>query len=306
MNTRRILAPIDFTPSSRRALDYALATAKAEGAELTILHVCPMPLYVSPSLAVHVAEGTTNVTLEQLTREQGEAQLAAVMQAAEVDEDTTARAEIAIGDPLTVILDRLEAFDLAIIGTHGRRGVEHFFMGSVAEKIVRASAKPVITVHGRFEGPAQFPPKKILVPIDFSDGARAALMAANRMSIRHDAEVELLNVVEHPEGLHDADAVFVSLGGRDPTPLGAWARKKVADELHLFVTGDFEGELPNLHVEDGKASEAITRYAKEKGFDLIAMGTHGRTGFARFGVGSVAERVLRTSETPVMTVRRPD
>ena len=146
----------------------------------------------------------------------------------------------------------------------------------------------------------------LLVPIDFSDGARAALMVANRLAILNDAEVELLNVVEHPEGIDDVDAVLVSLGGRDPTPLGSYARRKVADELHLFVTGEFEGELPNLHVEDGKPHDVIARYAKAKGFDLIAMGTHGRSGFARFGVGSVAERVLRISEIPVLTVRRAD
>lgn len=307
MERPKILAPVDFSTASRRSLAYAVDVARMEGAELMIVTACPTPLDIAPSVALEFARVHDGVSLEQYIHAQGTERQRELLEELHVPGSIAERALVVVGEPVQVILKYLEDFDLAILGTHGRTGIDHLFMGSIAERVVRAATKPVITVGGHEDSPKPiFPPKKILVPIDFSDGARAALFAANRLAVATGGEVELLHVVHHPEGFDGVQAILVRLQGVDPMPLGDYARTKIEEELGLFVTGHFEEKVPHLHVVDGKPHEVIGAFAAAGRYDLIAMGTHGRTGLARFGVGSVAERVMRTSEIPVMTVRREE
>ncbi len=307
MKRPKILAPVDFSTASQRSLAYALDVARTEGAELTILTACPTPLDIAPSVALEFARIHDGVSLDQYILSQGTDRQRELLNSLEVPGSIAERAIVEVGEPVQVILQRLEEHDIAILGTHGRTGIDHLFMGSIAERVVRAATKPVITVggHGDTRKPV-FPPKKILVPIDFSDGARAALFAANRLANVTGAEVELLHVVHHPDALDGVQAVLVRLQGGEPVSLGEYARSKIEDELGLFLTGHFEEKVPHLHVIDGKPHEVIGDFAEAGRYDLVAMGTHGRTGLARFGVGSVAERVMRTSSVPVMTVRREE
>ncbi len=306
MKRPRILAPVDFSNASRRALAYAVDVAQREEAELTILTACPMPLEIAPSVAMEFARIHDGVTLENYIRKQGEERQAALLEEMSVPAEIREAARVEVGEPVESILAYLADHDLAILGTHGRKGIDHLFMGSVAELVVRSAAKPVIVVGAHTDRPANFPPKKILVPIDFSEGARAAFFAANRLAVKHDADVDLLHVVHHAEGIDGLQSMLVQLQGQEPVPLGAYAQAKIEDELGLFLTGHFEERLPDLHIEDGKPHEVIGRFAANGGYDLVAMGTHGRSGLARFSIGSVAERVMRTSEVPVMVVRRED
>ena len=303
MANPRILAPIDYTHASRRALKYALDMADREGAELTILHVCTLPNYVSPTLAVMIAGGQSSVTLEDLTKEQGEAGMKAFLAEADVPVARVAKVEVLMGDPVTVILDRLKEHDIGVVGTHGRTGLDHVFMGSVAERLVRNASKPIITVRSRTKRPAIFPPKRILVPVDFSDGARHALQIAQNMATTDDATVELIHVLDSFPAFEGTEALVIKVAGDDPKPYETHAREEAARSLQLFLTGSFEGVPPNLTVEVGNTDKVIIGHAVANDIDLIVMGTHGRSGWRRLGIGSVAERVLRTSEVPVLTVR---
>lgn len=142
--------------------------------------------------------------------------------------------------------------------------------------------------------------RTILVPVDFSEGSDTATRYAAALAKQLGANLELLNVyglpmVTSPDGSFMVTPEIV-------TKLSADAQEAV-DRIAV--------ELRNLGVEvttrvtEGAPHEEITRRATEGGFDLVVMGTHGRTGLRHFLIGSTAERVVRTSKVPVLTVPLP-
>lgn len=136
--------------------------------------------------------------------------------------------------------------------------------------------------------------KKILVPIDGSDCSRAALEFACDLAERLGASLETLTVVETERPSRPESP-------RTPTDAEmAGAR----DELRRLVASvPHTGQKIVEHVDAGNPPERIVSTAERGGFDLIVMGTHGRTGRPRSLAGSVAESVVRTSSCPVVTVR---
>lgn len=139
--------------------------------------------------------------------------------------------------------------------------------------------------------------KKILVPTDFSDLSLAAMEYASTFSIIYDAPISVIHVVDKTPvlGFHTVDLNFETLL-RD-------AEEKARKDLNLFLSR----KLPNhrgIHpvVKRGEAYKEIVKFAEEGKFDLIVMATHGRTGLAHSLMGSVAEKVVRHSSVPVLTV----
>jgi nucleotide-binding universal stress UspA family protein len=147
--------------------------------------------------------------------------------------------------------------------------------------------------------------ERILVPTDFSPGSHAALGYALFLGARMGATLEVLHVYDAVEAMGPDAKVVVE--GKAPQPLQQLLRDRAAGLMDRFVKGvPGIGELPvRTRVEAGKSAEAILRIADKERFDLIVMGTHGRTGLSRLMVGSVAERVIRDAPCPVMTVRVP-
>jgi len=138
---RKILVPTDFSEHSALALNYAIDLARRYDAALTLLHVYPVvnyaaaegfALYTPEQLAKLISQLTTQLrAIEDDARSAGAAQISSVMEQ---------------GDAYQEILEQANAFDLVVMGTHGRTGLKHALMGSVAEKLVRTSPCPVLTV----------------------------------------------------------------------------------------------------------------------------------------------------------------
>jgi len=142
---------------------------------------------------------------------------------------------------------------------------------------------------------------KILVPVDFSPHAGMAFRYAAMLARRFGARLGLVHVVE------------------DPFVTGAWSSEIYVPnvpELLKDLMARAERELATLKGSDaaagltvetavvtGRPAHTLVEHAKEGGFDLIVMGTHGRTGLAHVVMGSVAERVVRKAPCPVLTVR---
>jgi len=143
------------------------------------------------------------------------------------------------------------------------------------------------------------PIKKILVPTDFSPAAESAFGEAVGLARTLGASVTLLNVYELPQPV--ADAGFVC-GSDVIDGLEAAAREQL--ERTRSVLRDTIAECPPLDIKAvlGVAHEEIVAEARRGGYDLIVMATHGRTGVKHLLVGSVAERVVRLSSVPVLTV----
>ena len=138
----RILVPVDFSPSSDQALDYAVALAAKLDATVHVLNVIAVPVFGVPELGVAM----TSSVIDQLVRDNQVAVDRLV--AARKDQAKLAEGLLRTGDPRDVIVQTAEELkaDLIVMGTHGRRGLSRALLGSVAESVVRHSPVPVLTL----------------------------------------------------------------------------------------------------------------------------------------------------------------
>jgi nucleotide-binding universal stress UspA family protein len=141
--------------------------------------------------------------------------------------------------------------------------------------------------------------KKFLCPTDFSETALEALRYAVDLARSQGAEIELLHV--HHVPLHGSDVKAPKTVEDLPEAL----RKDLGGRIALWQEQvDLAGVTLRTSLAVGTPHEAIVAAAKRTGADLIVMGTEGHSGLARMLIGSVTDRVLRTSDRPVLTVRR--
>lgn len=140
---------------------------------------------------------------------------------------------------------------------------------------------------------------RILVPVDFSAHSDRALRYAAGLAAPFAAQVELLHVVEDPylTGAWSSD-VYVPKVPELMADLRADAERRLA-----ALKSATAGVTVETGVMTGRTAQTIVDRARDGGFDLIVMATHGRTGVAHLVLGSVAERVVRTAACPVLTVR---
>lgn len=141
----QILVPIDFSPYSEQALEYAVGLAHALGAKVHLVNAIGMPALGAPELGL----AFTTSMIDQLTVENRKEldKLAATHR----NGSNIGEVMVRTGDARDVILQAAEQLgaDLIIMGTHGRRGLSRALLGSVAESVVRTSPVPVLTVRGR-------------------------------------------------------------------------------------------------------------------------------------------------------------
>lgn len=138
---KHVLAATDFSETSGRALEMAVSLARDAGAELSVVHVCEIPSYTDFAAPVDLVTPITDVAetkLDELVRSLR-------------DVCPGAKGMVRVGAPWEQILAAAaeRGADLVVVGTHGRRGFAHAFMGSVAERVVRLSPIPVLTVRSR-------------------------------------------------------------------------------------------------------------------------------------------------------------
>jgi universal stress protein A len=143
MDIRHLLAPTDFSEYSKEAVSYALELAQKFGAKLSLLHVVEPPPYSMEGL---VPSGAGGDLLDDLER-QASAELAQVLPQAK-DAKVEVRRYVVVGSPFRKIIESAEAdkVDLIVMATHGRTGLSHLVMGSVAERVVRTAPCPVLTI----------------------------------------------------------------------------------------------------------------------------------------------------------------
>jgi nucleotide-binding universal stress UspA family protein len=140
--------------------------------------------------------------------------------------------------------------------------------------------------------------QRILVPVDFSEPSKKALEYALYFANRFDAKIDVLHVWKPAEYAGDA---MVTLTRSEPElTLSTFLRNHADRQLTAFLQ-----DVPhsNRMLESGDPAQVIARVARESGYDLIVMGTHGRTGLSHMMVGSVAEKVVRLAPCPVLTYR---
>ncbi len=185
---------------------------------------------------------------------------------------------------------------LIVMGTHGRSGIQLGVLGSVSEKVAVAAPVPVIHVRGsRRPNSGTF--KKILIAHDFSDPSREAVRIGGAYARQLGADVTLMHVFEIVEPAF----LEMSLPDVDRFAICDAANSAMASDMEALKR---EGTSVSRHTTIGRPAQQIVAHAIANDFDLIVVGTQGRTGFRRFVMGSVARRVICTSEIPVMSCRQ--
>lgn len=144
----KVLVPVDFSDCSRAALDYALFLVEKFGASLYVLHAWHLPGHLRPDLTVWA--GDVSGSLADHAQTEARAEMEKFLNETGLKTRQGVTYEVTSGVPATVITEAaaVRKCDLIVMGTHGRTGLSHLLLGSVAENVVRHAKCPVLTVRG--------------------------------------------------------------------------------------------------------------------------------------------------------------
>jgi nucleotide-binding universal stress UspA family protein len=209
-------------------------------------------------------------------------------------------------DPVMGILaaEKELGADLVVMATHGRTGLAHLILGSVAERVVRDSRSPVVTVRQGEELAGRAPFQQILVPIDIAERSVTALAYARRLAAAFTGTVYPLHVVPADDTYLILRDVYQAReeGHRVNLVVAEKvARQKLADLAQQHLRGVRYETV--LHVSDDPA-KTILETERDVGADLMVMATHGFTGLFHLLVRSLTEKMMREAGCPVLALHQ--
>ncbi|MCA9982016.1 MAG: universal stress protein [Anaerolineales bacterium] len=293
----KILVPLDGSKLAEQALPTALKLATAVGSEIVLMRV---PQYHEVMTMASVGGEMPPIAVDGTDFAEAEAYLNDLRQLWQTN-DITLSVRLGEGDPASAIVDIAtdEQVDLIIMSTHGRTGLARWAMGSVAEKVLRAAQVPVIVTRD------DRPIEKMLITLDGSNLASAAIEPAMRLAQALGARVTLLRVQPYESYANrlEIDEYMRFEYGLDKS-LEDLTRKRIRWYLEDVMDQYAQFGVPIQYaIVMGFAADEILTYAEKEELDLVVMSTHGRTGLRRWVYGSVTEKVLRGAHCGVMVVR---
>jgi nucleotide-binding universal stress UspA family protein len=286
MKQLSILVPLDFSDLSKHALPAAKVFAELFEGSITPFHSYlpatetdgPYMLGLGPNPPDEYVEVEPMIK-ERLDEIAGEL----------IPESLLRPAVVSIGNPPHAIVDTADDYDMIVMSTHGRTGFSRFFLGSVAEKVLRMAHKPVLVVDKESEFQEI---KKIMVTTDFSENSHAAFEWAKTIATTADAELELVHVLKFDQNHPD-----------EPEESKVNLRR---ERLKILVKEEFhevEDRLTTeLIISSDSPHEAILNYTLNNEHDLIVMATLGLTGIDYLMVGSTTANVVRHVKLPVLSI----
>lgn len=287
----KILVATDFSATAECAEKLGLRLARRLRAELHLLHV--RVILEDPLMAEE-----KRLEIERLLADTDTATKASF------DRDHPSEPDLEVTTHLVRSLSAAEAIaetatdldcGLIIMGTHGRRGLSHLLLGSVAERVVRSVDTPVLTVRTGVELTDDWP-THVLVTHDFSEQSAAAVKVAGTWADALDAELTVLHVVEpvvYPE-LYALNVVTDDVMSK--------LRDRATEALDKSVREILGSQPRNTSVLIGPAADTIVSEAGAPSIGLVVMGTRGLSGLEHLVLGSVTEAVLRRCPAPLLTV----
>ncbi|MBX0303792.1 universal stress protein [Haloarcula salinisoli] len=284
-----ILVPTDGSDHADRAAGHAALLADAFDATVHLLTVVDIETAAGP----FSAGGVDDDYVEQRTASERDA---LAERAARVDGDV--ETAVTTGQPSEGILEyvREHEVDLVVMGTHGRSGLRRYLTGSVAERVLRLSPVPVLTVRATEASEVGDGYGDILVPTDGSGRATAAVAHAVAVADAFGGTVHAVSVVNVGD---------IATGAEVSVPAGLLEELEAAatDATEAIATeAAAAGVEAVTEVRTGRPKHDLLEYVADHDVDLVVMGTHGRTGLDRVLLGSTAEALVRRAEVPVLTV----
>lgn len=299
---RRILCPVDFSDPSLRALQHASTLAGWYESALTAVYVdAALPFEDAADVGVFAVAPTAVLDAARSTRvvEDVRSFVARVQDGQGIDVEVEKARDVA--DTIVRRAVSLRA-DLMVLGTHGRAGINRWFVGSVAERVLRSAPCPVMVVPPRDAVPTSSVAfKHIVAAIDFSASSLAALQWALSLAEEADAHLWLLHTIEVPPELRVSAAVTDD----EIDELNASARADALSRLRTLIPEEGARFCSiETATTTGEAAHAILKFAAEHETDLIVMGAQGHGALDRFIFGSKTRDVIGGAACPVLTVRR--
>ena len=291
MSFLKILCPTDFSPGSEEAVRVAARFAKAAGAQLVISHAW----FVPPLAYAGDSWPLNSEVIDQMLKDDQLALSSAVESALRlgVSKVDSLLVNGRPGDRIVSILREDPAYDLVVVGTRGRTGLKRVLLGSVAEQVVRHAPCSVLVAHAC---PADAPIQSVLCPVDFSDSSLRAVNLAAELVAPGGTGITLLHSIELPTR-YGEDAALMNIveqiDEQTDLLLENWAAQLRART----------GAAVTKRTSRGGAGAQILTALEQGTFDLVVMGSHGRTGIRRAVLGSVAEKVARHATCPVLVAR---
>ena len=289
MEIKNVLVPTDFSAPSRIALNYGVALARQLRARLTVLHV------LEPQPAADVASASEIVRIER-EREENALQQLGTLLAPEDEDDLDLKIVLKFGTPSRQIVSTVEEqhTDLVVLGTHGRRRLERFILGSTTEGLLRRLHVPVLTV-SHVTAPRAI--KRILFATDLSEPS----------GVSFDLALDVARTL-------GADLVAVHAMGGPVMTVGEFGMTVQAEDLAveearrrldlLVAEGLRQGINVQTSIGHGPAPEEILKAAVEVSADLILLAIEARGFLDRTLFGTTAEHVVRDASVPVLSIPR--
>jgi nucleotide-binding universal stress UspA family protein len=283
---RRLLVPTDFSRGAELALGRALTLPLAAGARIQLLHVLP------PSLPAKLRANALSAAKRALER------VASRVRKSSPGRHVTPSAHVLTGAPFVEIIrwSRNHGSELIVIGRHGQRPVRDMFIGSTAQRVIRKGDVPVLAVRGRSTGAYRRP----LITTDLEDASHRTFELALRVLGPTPPRVDVVHAFAVPF----AGFIKSSLSAREQLRYRQQFKEQAKRELAALL-GTYAGvgvEWRTVIRAGDARSVALAEMARRHS-DLIALGTHGRSGVAHALVGSVAEWLIEAAPCDVLVAR---
>jgi nucleotide-binding universal stress UspA family protein len=301
---RNILLPLDGSPFSEHALPLGVDLAVRSGARLHLVQVH------EPPVAQVYPDGLPvfDERWDGAVRAQSEEYLRSVAQRCMERGGTSPVTELLDGAVAAAIAQYAAEVDVDLVTmtTHGRGGISRAWVGSVADSLVRRASVPILLIRPKeqeLDWGARRDARHVLVPLDGSELSEGILEPALALGSLSGARYTLLRIVlpvPFVAGPQVAGLAF-SEGGAEQSRLAAVAYLEQAAE-RLRARG---AEVAIETVFHTVPALGILDYAATHAVDMIAMATHGRGGWSRVALGSVADKVMRGTMMPVLLFRPP-
>lgn len=293
----KILVPTDFSLYSDKALNQALGIAQTYKAKVYLFHVIEdkishgidhyeQTIRAFKKIEKQLVSGATKRMKKQLDK---------FPQSKEVE----VISEFATGIPSEEILraQKEKGIDLIVLSSLGTTGLAQYFIGGVARNVLKGSTCPVLITKQEM-----LQPTKILVPTDYSDYSDKALKQALDIAKQYNAKVFLFHVIPKEVDRCVAD---VCLGDDVYRDIESQMITRAQDELQKQLGKFPQAKELDVTTDVGKGTpyDAILQEAENKGIDLIVIASLGRSGIARFLIGSVSRNVLKGAKCPVLLTK---
>jgi nucleotide-binding universal stress UspA family protein len=296
-----ILVPVDFSEPSKQAVNYGLALARMFRARLTLAHIVPlMPVAHHPFPA-------NTFDIEQTDFDRAKVDMGQMIPS-EFRRGLNFEVVARMGDVQHEIdsIVHEKDVDMMVIGTHGRRAFERFFLGSLTERMLRKIPVPILMVSHldpahvvTMDAPVTL--RNILFATNFPEERTDRIHFAAELARTAGAILSVIHVVEPLAPLY-ASAEMLGMPPTDQESVRRTARK----QLERLIEHERDGALPIVPVlREGVPSEEIIRHADESKADLIILNLSELGRLERALLGSTAERVIRSATIPVLSLPDP-